>query len=246
MSEQRRGKIARLPRDIRDQLNIRLDDGHEADQILPWLNELPQVRQVLAQHFNGAAISAQNLSAWRQGGFQEWLLHQEFLDSAERACENALELNDVLNADASNALPRAMADSLVTHLTARLAAFMSRWDGATVSPEMGTLVKFGQFIIKLQQAIYRAEQQAIELPQLKRQTERKEEQHRKIDEAYKDYCATMTRIREANKSAALEKAKNTVPRKPPVRSARPKAKSNSIKVDKGSRGNQAEPPDSGS
>jgi hypothetical protein len=171
MSDQRRGKIARLPRDIRDQLNIRLDDGQEADQILPWLNELPQARQVLTQHFNGAAITAQNLSAWRQGGFQEWLLHQEFLVSAERACEHALELNDVLNADASDALPRAMADGLVTHLTVRLAAF-----------------------------------------------------------------ATMTRIREPNKSAALEIAKTTAPRKRPVRSSRPKAKSKLIKLDKGSRG----------
>jgi hypothetical protein len=85
MSGQRRGKIARLPRSVRDQLNLRLDDGWDAGQILPWLNDLPEVREVLARHFNGASISPQNLSAWRQGGFNEWLLFHQFLESVERA-----------------------------------------------------------------------------------------------------------------------------------------------------------------
>jgi hypothetical protein len=31
---------------------------------------LHEVREVLARHFNGAPISKQNLSAWRQGGFK--------------------------------------------------------------------------------------------------------------------------------------------------------------------------------
>jgi hypothetical protein len=33
ISDQRRGKIARLPRSVRDQLNVHLDDGQGAEQI---------------------------------------------------------------------------------------------------------------------------------------------------------------------------------------------------------------------
>ena len=39
------GKIARLPHDIREQLNRRLLDGQSGTEILQWVNELPQCRK---------------------------------------------------------------------------------------------------------------------------------------------------------------------------------------------------------
>ena len=36
------GKIARLPRAIRDELNRRMDDGQTGKELLPWLNGLPK------------------------------------------------------------------------------------------------------------------------------------------------------------------------------------------------------------
>src|SRR5580704_11525472 len=93
---QRRGKIARLPREVREQLNVRLDDGLEADQILPWLNDLPDVREVIAERFNGVPISPQNLSAWRQGGFREWLLQRELFDTAVHVREHLEEIGEAL------------------------------------------------------------------------------------------------------------------------------------------------------
>jgi len=71
------GKIARLPRAVRDELNQRLDNGEPGSVILPWLNSLPEVHAVLAKHFGNRAISDQNLTEWRQGGFQTWLRHRE-------------------------------------------------------------------------------------------------------------------------------------------------------------------------
>jgi hypothetical protein len=65
------GKIARLPGGIRAQLNTRLHDGAEGKQIVLWLNSLPEVRKILAQHCDGRPISEQNLSQWRQGGYEE-------------------------------------------------------------------------------------------------------------------------------------------------------------------------------
>jgi hypothetical protein len=37
------GKSARLPRNIRDELNRRLEDSEPAEAILPWLNARPEV-----------------------------------------------------------------------------------------------------------------------------------------------------------------------------------------------------------
>ncbi|HTB83363.1 MAG TPA: hypothetical protein VK742_06890, partial [Candidatus Sulfotelmatobacter sp.] len=68
----RNGKIARLPRAIRDELNSRLDRGEQGGSLLAWLNGLPPVAQVLAREFGGVAISKQNLCEWRAGGFAEW------------------------------------------------------------------------------------------------------------------------------------------------------------------------------
>jgi hypothetical protein len=164
-SEQRRGKIARLPRSIREQLNVRLDDGQDAAQILPWLNALPEVRDSLARHFNGAPISAQNLSAWRQGGFNEWLLLHQVLDSAERMGECADDLSERLAPDCPDAVPRKLADNMLTHLSARLAAFIAGWDGAAPSPEMEVILKLSQYIIKLQRALCQTERHDFEMRQ---------------------------------------------------------------------------------
>lgn len=74
------GKIAQLPHKIREQLNRRLRNGEQGPELLPWLNELPAVKKVLAAHFDGKAINHQNLSAWRQGGYERWLASQRELD----------------------------------------------------------------------------------------------------------------------------------------------------------------------
>jgi len=43
----RTGKIARLPKSIRDELNRRLEDGWQNIKLVDWLNELPAVREIL-------------------------------------------------------------------------------------------------------------------------------------------------------------------------------------------------------
>ena len=60
------GKIGRLPHDIREQLNHRLDDGEPGGSLVEWLNALPEVLAALnSQKFGGCRISEQNLSKWR-------------------------------------------------------------------------------------------------------------------------------------------------------------------------------------
>lgn len=69
----RNGKIARLPRKFRDELNRRLDNAEPGEQLVAWLNSNKEVRAVLARHFDAHPITEQNLSEWKQGGFQDWL-----------------------------------------------------------------------------------------------------------------------------------------------------------------------------
>jgi hypothetical protein len=88
----RLGKIARLPREIREQLNSRLRDGEEGRQLVEWLNGLPEVQAVLAAKFGGRPINAQNLTEWKQGGYEDWLRHQEDCARARQLMENAEEL----------------------------------------------------------------------------------------------------------------------------------------------------------
>ena len=56
----RRGKIARLPQSIREQVNRRLENGVEGKQIVEWLNGLPKVKAVMAAQFDGQPVNNSN------------------------------------------------------------------------------------------------------------------------------------------------------------------------------------------
>lgn len=88
----RKGKIARLPRTIREELNQRLHDGKTAGEILPWLNALADVKAVLERSFDGEPISDQNLTNWRQGGFLDWCHANEESDRLKGLAEFSLKL----------------------------------------------------------------------------------------------------------------------------------------------------------
>ena len=91
----RNGKIARLPGNIREELNHRLENNEQSDTPLPWLNDLLPVKLLLALHFEGSPISKQNLSEWRAGGFLEWQTHQDMRAQAnDLSADNAGQLED--------------------------------------------------------------------------------------------------------------------------------------------------------
>ena len=87
------GKIARLPHEIREQLNRRLLEGHSGPDILAWVNELPQCRQMLAQKFAGRPIDEGNLYEWRHGGYEEWLYHEDRRDRLSTQFEHLAKLD---------------------------------------------------------------------------------------------------------------------------------------------------------
>ena len=160
----RRGKIARLPAHVRRQLNLRLENNQPADSILPWLNNLPETSQILADQFDGASITPQNLSEWRQGGFHQWLLLQELMDHASRLHEGV--------ADLPVCEPTVLADDLATALAARYAALLNSWDGE-ITPEFEAKIKFlrglSQDITRLQKSLHSAAQQNRDLARQQKQ-----------------------------------------------------------------------------
>lgn len=116
-----KSKIARLPRDIRDELNRRLDNGETGPRLVAWLNASPRVREVLKNDFDGREINEQNICDWRNGGYLDWQARQETLalmrefraDSKEIAKESAGELTECL----------------ATVVAARYAAMLQGWNG---------------------------------------------------------------------------------------------------------------------
>lgn len=86
------GKVARLPHKIREEVNQRLLDGQTSREILPWLNEQPEVQQDCELHWEGVPISAQNLSAWRLGGFKKWLSRRARTESLKSLASHASSL----------------------------------------------------------------------------------------------------------------------------------------------------------
>ncbi len=89
----RTGKIARLPREIRDRLNRRLQNGKPAKRLVAWLNSFPEVKAVLKAEFGSRSVSEQNLSEWKQGGYRDWLLQQEAIELIRHMDADSTELN---------------------------------------------------------------------------------------------------------------------------------------------------------
>jgi hypothetical protein len=79
----RKGKVARLPVAVREQLNERLRTGEEGKILVAWLNTLPEVKDRMAELFGGFPMREQNLSQWKKGGYRDWLDQREVCEVAK-------------------------------------------------------------------------------------------------------------------------------------------------------------------
>ncbi len=113
----RHGKIARLPKDIREQLNRRLENGWRGTKLIKWLNELPPVKEILREEFNGRPISEQNLSQWREGGYLDWVRHQGTQEQIRWVVERSEDVDEAEgNEHLCERLARVAAAELAEHL----------------------------------------------------------------------------------------------------------------------------------
>lgn len=173
----RNGKIARLPKAIREQLNQRLADGESGETLLRWLHTLPEVLEVLVRDFDGRPILKQNLSEWRQGGFREWEARQERLAHLRLLADEADDVEA-----AAPRLPDRMAALLAGRFASVIAATMQVKDWSKprhraqlmeVNEAVATLRRFDQGAARLkleceQLEIKRAELQLAQEAQTKR------------------------------------------------------------------------------
>jgi hypothetical protein len=115
----RTGKIARLPRAIREELNSRLADGETGARLVDWLNGLPEVKAALVAHFGGRPINEPNLTDWKQGGFEDWLRHEQARDWVAQLIEESDELDEASG-------PNTLADRAAIPVTVALGRLLQQ------------------------------------------------------------------------------------------------------------------------
>ena len=81
MNHRRNGKIARLPEEIRYHVNELITDGVDYAHIIDYLTQAG---------FPG--FSPQNLSRWKDGGYEDWLQHRCRIEELELKTAFAIEL----------------------------------------------------------------------------------------------------------------------------------------------------------
>src|SRR5438477_7092180 len=76
----RNGKVARLPKKLRDELNQMIADGFTYAEVIEKLGD------------EGKALTEVNVTNWRGGGYQEWVQEQQRLDTMRVRQEFAIDL----------------------------------------------------------------------------------------------------------------------------------------------------------
>ena len=90
----RTGKIARLPLQVREQINTRIQNGGKGQDIVAWLNSLKEVKAALSKHFDNPTINAGNFSEWKLGGYRDWEAQQFAVAESRRIVEEGKELGE--------------------------------------------------------------------------------------------------------------------------------------------------------
>jgi hypothetical protein len=124
----RKGKIARLPHEIRGKLNQRLQDGEPGNRLVVWLNSLPKVREALKEEFGARPITEQNLSEWKLGGYVDWERHEGSCELVKRLTDEAGDLK-VAAGDG------VVSDRLATVVAAELAGLIRIMLAETTDPK---------------------------------------------------------------------------------------------------------------
>jgi hypothetical protein len=152
----RLGKIARLPRELREELNVRLNNGEVGRLLVEWLNGLPAVQAVLKERFEGRPISEQNLSEWKQGGYEDWLRHQE-------NCAYAALLTEMAGDLEKEAGKTRLEERLVTPLVMALARMLREAEEASdVAERLKMIVAVGRQLTQLRRGSQQAERVKME------------------------------------------------------------------------------------
>ena len=165
MNITRNGKIARLPKTVRDELNQRLANGERGTELVAWLNSLPEVQCIITEQFGGRPMRAQNLSEWKHGGYKDWNNKQEAMELARQLPAEAAALKS-----ATGELP---SDILATWLTAHyaVAAHQLKDTGALGLKQFGKLIRDVSVLRRGDHSAERLKLEKAKLEHARKQTE---------------------------------------------------------------------------
>jgi hypothetical protein len=156
----RRGKVSRLPVVLREEINRKLRDGISAREICSWLNDVPSCREVVDREFDGVAVSEENLSRWRSGGYLSWERRQEALEAIATLGEESFSIQD--------SVKEGLANRIATVLCAQLAVQVKRLEELPDGPERANVWRellFGLVLLRrgdLQSERLKAEKERFE------------------------------------------------------------------------------------
>ena len=184
MNPTRLSKISRLPRPVREELNERLDNGEMGQQLVDWLNAQPEVQAVLAAHFDGRAITEQNLSVWKQGGFADWLRHLEAREWVGRVLEESQDLE----ATGSTRLADHVAVQVLMELVKLLRKAVASEDEAT---QRKAVLDVAKQLNQLRRSDHQAERTQME----KERLELTKQEARKVQEGNEIWAAGVEQIK---------------------------------------------------
>lgn len=198
MKGTRTGKIARLPRAVRQELNRRLQNSEQGKKLVAWLNALPEVQAIVAAEFGGKAIREQNLSEWKQGGYRDWQAQQEALEIAGRLGEDAAEW------DAEGRAP--LTDTLTHWLAARYAVATRRLAETGGREGWRLFREMCGDVVELRKGDHSAERLRIERERLELEKTKGEEQIRqKLPELVKKFGTNGGRLSEEERAQRIRK-----------------------------------------
>jgi hypothetical protein len=165
----RKGKIASLPRPLRDEVSRRLDDGQPGSVILPWINTRPEVRRILKARWDGRDITDQNLTEWRQGGYLDWLEHQSKAEKTRALADLSFAYAKAAGGDLSEGALAAAAG--------RVMETMESLEGDDLNKTLAALAKVRAMELKAKQVAqndkvleHREQQLALERQKFQRLT----------------------------------------------------------------------------
>ena len=198
----RTSKISRLPKAIRHQLSQHIEDGRLGKDIILWLNGLPEVQRIVADQFNGSAISEQNLSDWKSSGHQDWLQRQEAREAALSLLTSAedLDLDDP-------GQQRLLLDNFAAILAVELSRLSMLLLKKETDPEKKwkLVCQINQELAKLRRAHDRATSVTVTREKWAAEAERqKQEAERQAKEAVKQRYLTMLTEGKAKRANAGE------------------------------------------
>jgi hypothetical protein len=155
MNNKRNGKIARLPDEVREMVNQNLKNGVSYPKLLEQLHGLGH-----------PDISANNLSAWFQGGYQDWERGKQQTESLKEERAYALKVVEEKGAGTLQAASVELA-------SLQLFKLLSRFDVEALQAELEPSSKqYGELLAMFSRLMHRT----LELQKFKLLSDQREEE----------------------------------------------------------------------